>query len=328
MFLDWIAGTVPGVNSEITEYLRSYFGDWQVLPSGGLGYDCSAKVCDTGRVFWHSTRQDMGVHVRLPASALAAMVNDPVTVLRDLAQMRAKFTRVDIAADDYQGLLDLERIRGKILLGELTCRSRAIVEWVALRGIGHTFYFGARASETFVRIYDKAAEQKSQGIDVTFCGQWIRVEAELKHARADLAARYICAHPDTWVIEAAGWFLNYLCFKEPVDGDINPSRWPTSLWWSVFLDRAIKARLIREKITRTVEDVKLWVEKQVAPSLYVLAATIGHDELFGIVGEGSARLRDDHTAMIDAYNKMMGEMNQGGIENVKTQRSFTPKCSE
>jgi phage replication initiation protein len=223
-----------------------------------------------------------------------------------------------VAADDYRGLLDLERIRTKILLGELTCRSHAIVEWVALRGIGHTFYFGARDSETFMRIYDKAAEQKSQGVEVMFCGTWIRVEAELKHERADLAARYICAHPDTWAIEAAGWFLNYLCFKDPVIGDLNPSRWPTSLWWSVFLDRAVKARLIREKVTRTVEDVKRWVERQVAPSLYVLAATIGHDELFEIVGEGSARLRDDHTAMIDAYNKMLGEMNRGGVENVET----------
>jgi phage replication initiation protein len=317
VFLDWIAGTVPGINSEVTDSLRSYFGNWQVLDRGGLGYDCCAKVFDSGRVFWHSTRRDMGVHVRLPASALAAMVNDPVTVLCDLARMSAKFTRIDVAADDYWGLLDLERIRAKILLGELTCRSHAIVEWVALRGIGHTFYFGARASETFMRIYDKAAEQRSQGVDVTFCDTWTRVEAELKHERADLAARFICAHPDTWAIEAAGWFLNFLCFKDPVIGDINPSRWPTSLWWSVFLDRATKARLIREKVTRTVEDVKRWVERQVAPSLFVLAATIGHDELFEIVGEGSGRLRDDHTAMIDAYNKMLVEMDLGGVEHVE-----------
>ena len=65
-----------------------------------------------------------------------------------------------------------------------------------------------------------------------------------------------------------------------------------------------------ESEERTIEDVKNWVQKQVAPSLCVLAATIGHDELLEIVGDGSGRLSDRQVNMIEAYNKMLGEMNR------------------
>jgi hypothetical protein len=65
-----------------------------------------------------------------------------------------------------------------------------------------------------------------------------------------------------------------------------------------------------ESEERTIEDVKNWVQKQVAPSLCVLAATIGHDELLEIVGDGSGRLSDRQVNMIEAYNKMLGEMDR------------------
>ena len=98
-------------------------------------------------------------------------------------------------------------------------------------------------------------------------------------------------------------------FKER-GADCNVSRWLPSFWWLDFLERASKARIVVASEERTLEDVKQWVEKQVAPSLFVLAATIGHDELFEIVGEGSGRISERQVNMIEAYNKMLGEMNR------------------
>ena len=97
-------------------------------------------------------------------------------------------------------------------------------------------------------------------------------------------------------------------FKER-GADSNVSRWLPSSWWLDFLERASKARIVVASEERTLEDVKQWVEKQVAPSLFVLAATIGHDELFEIVGEGSGRISERQVNMIEAYNKMLGDMN-------------------
>lgn len=288
----------------------AYFGNWEALDYGGSGYDCSAKVCDTGRVFWNSERKDMGVHVKLPASALKALPRDAVTVLCDLVAMQGKASRLDVAADDFEGLLDMNVMREKILRGEFVCRARNGREERSTFGQpGHTLYFGSGRSDTLLRIYDKKAEQARQGVDVSFCKSWVRAELELKNDRADGAAQYISKHRGDWHIEAAGWLLNFLDFKDP-GTDSNVSRWNTSPWWSLFVEHAKKARIVSAQEERTVEDVKAWVEKQVTPSLFVLEATVGHDEVFQMVAEGSGRLKDRHKKMIDDYNKMLSAMKE------------------
>jgi phage replication initiation protein len=310
MFIDWLSVTVPGDTLGVLDRLHSYFGNWEVLDYGGSGYDSSAKIGDTGRVFWNSERKDMGVHVKLPASALKALPRDAVTVLCDFVNMQGKATRLDVAADDFEGLLDLNVMREKVLDREFVCRARNGRETRSLFGeAGHTLYFGSGRSDTLLRIYDKRAEQASQGVDVIFCKSWIRAEMELKNDRADGGAQYIHKHRDEWSIEAAGWLLSFLDFKDP-GTDSNVSRWDTWPWWSTFVEHAKKSRILSVQEERTVEDVRDWVDKQVVPSLFVLEATVGHDEVFQMVAEGSGRLKDHHKKMIEDYNKMLSAMKE------------------
>jgi phage replication initiation protein len=308
MKIDWIEFTLKGSQARLLGELKLYFGEWQELDGGGLGYDRSAKVWQTGRVYWSSVRPDMGVHVRLPPTAMQTVGVDHLSILKDFMPMGAKVTRLDIAADDTLGQLSLDTIREKVIAGEFVLRARLVNETrTLLGGVGDTIYFGSRESNTLVRIYDKAAEQSTKG--KLFLGHWIRVEMELKRERAHAAAEFIHEHVDTWREEARGWMLAFLDFKEP-GVDENKSRWETCAWWSSFLDYASKVRLFVERVVKTVEDVKYWVNKQVTPSLYVLAATIGHDELFEMVGEASVRLSPRHVEMIQSYGQMLGEMNQ------------------
>jgi phage replication initiation protein len=157
------------------------------------------------------------------------------------------------------------------------------------------------------RIYDKAAEQADLGVDVSCCQSWIRAEMELKNDRADVAAHYIDQHRKDWSNEAAGWLLGFLDFKDP-GTDSNVSRWETSPWWSLFVEQAKKSRIASVQQERTVEDVRDWVDRQVIPSLFVLEATLGHQEFFRMVAEGSARLKEHHKKMIADYNKMLAAM--------------------
>jgi phage replication initiation protein len=276
---------------------------------GGSARDANDHGRTSGRVFWSSTSPDMGGHVRLPGGALKMLQRDPVATLCDFRDMQGKFTRIDVAADDFEGLLILELIRSKLIAKEFVSYARNVTEVKALQGIGHTLYFGSRESESFMRIYDKRAEQTNAGIELKFEGPWVRVEMEFKHKRADAVGAYIYSHRDAWGIEAAGWFRNFLEFKER-GADSNVSHWLPSSWWLDFLERASKARIVVASEERTLEDVKDWVQKQVAPSLFVLAATIGHDELFEIVGDGSGRLSERQVNMIEAYNKMLAQMNR------------------
>jgi phage replication initiation protein len=314
MKIDWIQCTVKGVTASVLSALREYFRvDWQDNDFGGMGYDASATVWECGRVFWSTVRPDMGVHVRLPPSSLASAGVDPVTVLCDFYAMGAQFTRVDIAMDDRQGLLDLKEIARKTEdKCEIVCLAHAGIRHKGTFGKtkdGHTETYGSRQSETFVRIYDKAAEQMAKTGEAV--SHWIRVEFEYKGARAQAAAEYIAAQRDAWQETARGWFLAYLDFKEPGE-DANKSRWKSCDWWLNFLEYASKVRLLIMRVTKTVDDVKHWVNKQVAPSLFVLSMTIGHDDLFHMVGEASARLSRKHVNMIQSYGQMPLAMTQAG----------------
>jgi phage replication initiation protein len=310
MKIDWIRCTLKGVRRDMIIRLKELIGGiWQDNDFGGMGYDQSATVWETGRVFWSSVRPEMGVHVQLPSGALTASGLDPVALVCALLAMGGQFKRLDVAADDTRGDLDMSEISRKTEdKCEIVCLAQNGDKRKGTFGKnrdGHTENYGSRFSQTFVRIYDKAAQIKAQTGETV--GHWIRVEFEYKDHRAQAVAEYIATHRDTWREAAQGWFLSYLDFKEPGE-DVNKSRWTTCEWWLKFLEYASKVRLFLSRVTKTVDDVKRWVNKQVAPSLFVLAMTIGHDDIFDMVGEASTRLSNKHVNMIESYGQMLRAM--------------------
>jgi hypothetical protein len=128
-------------------------------------------------------------------------------------------------------------------------------------GNSETIYFGSRQSESFLRIYNKQAEQVDKGEEDP--GHWIRVELELKGDRSHLVAlRYL----EDGVTAIIGLIRNQIDFKQ-ISSDINPSRWPTAPWWGAFLDWADKTKLCAPREKPTIDRTKKWLFNQVAPSL-------------------------------------------------------------
>ncbi|MCI0476454.1 MAG: replication initiation factor domain-containing protein [Anaerolineales bacterium] len=310
MLIDWIAVTLQGDSQQALGLVRSWSGGFEDLPGGGNGYDRSAKIWETGRVFWSSVRPDMGVHVRLPSSALHASKRDAFDVLGWLLKHNGNATRLDVACDDFDyHLLDLAEISRKAQENEVCTHAHQINEWHALRGVGHTIYFGARSSDRLLRIYDKAAEQVANlGGNVEMPDEyWVRVELELKGDRAKVAAQMIIDHPEKWQVLAAGWMRDFVDFKVPDFEDENKARWETCEWWLDFLDNAAKCKIPVKREEQTIERIQAWVEKQVTPTLFVLTATVGHDKLFADVGEASSRLSPRQVQLINEWNAENGK---------------------
>lgn len=291
MKIDWLEGTILGKNidSALRE-LRDLFRDWQELERGGYGYEFAAIVCGSGRVYWSRARPEMGVHISMPSSAIDVSGYSGESLLYILCNLGAKFTRVDIALDDMAGLLNLDTIGNAIDAAQYVSRFK---KWTFIKNSegGRTYSFGSRSSDSFVRIYDKAAEQKA-------IGHWIRVELELKRDRANAAADYILKNPDNWREKACGWLLGMIDFKIP-SNDTNKSRWQSADWWHKFLQFVQKARIIVYRAERTVEDLRAWIESQVTPSLFVLLDVLGWEQVLRMIGEASARLKPKHLAMIN-----------------------------
>ena len=129
-------------------------------------------------------------------------------------------TRLDIAFDDRTGVLDMQRMKHdrdvanyRSLLS-YTAEHRSHKENI----MGMSLYFGAKGSNTNIRIYDKDAEQGGLGT------HWIRVELQLRDAYADTVVK--------------SGLKKYLVFLQPNPTDSNKCRWPVAPYWNTLLEGA------------------------------------------------------------------------------------------
>lgn len=212
-------------------------------------------------------------------------------------------SRIDIAMDDKpqdgkSGILDLDTIIRKAELGEYISASRTkqtIREIVQFKGdniSGRTIYFGSRKSTSYVRIYDKAAEQ---GV----AGHWIRVEFEFKQETAMRIVNAICMTGDDFPAYFAKVSNGYLRFIEM--DDCNKSRCSVSGFWSEFLGTVERSKLSilpykRKTLTRLLD----YMVHSYAPSIYVLMRTFPPELLERVFyNNGKSRLKPKHYNMMD-----------------------------
>lgn len=142
-----------------------------------------------------------------------------------------KITRLDVAFDDHNGLLDIKQLcedtRNALFVSRFN-------EWQVIEGSkGCSVTHGSMKSEIFLRIYDKAAER---GLDDG--SHWIRVELQLRRDRAmqfaqekgDIGSRF------------CGVLLNYVRYVEECD-DSNKWRWPLRSYWANLVSSASSVSL-------------------------------------------------------------------------------------
>ena len=91
-----------------------------------------------------------------------------------LDDLKVRYSRIDIALDDYKGLLDFDVMEEKIKKGEVISLSRtrnidssldfSKAEKLDNKGQskGKTLYFGNRQSLMMIRFYDKKREQEAK----------------------------------------------------------------------------------------------------------------------------------------------------------------------
>lgn len=274
--VDWLRFTLPlssldGLSGVLYE-LRRTFGGGDILLHGMSGYTRSISILGgTGKIMWHPERVEMGVHVMLPAAALANLWADGIFEdVRDflswVVERDGKFTRIDLAIDTDTVHIDvIERACTDIVDGgheQLVTRCREVEVQKGLRGSkGKTVYVGSRKSDRFVRFYDKAVEQGLEGV------QWTRCEIQHGGAKADIAALAIIAGD----LDPVTLFNSVVDFRDP-DSDINPSRRVRCDWWAAWLGVLTeKACFAIVQLDKAVKQVAEWVITQVAPSLALLA---------------------------------------------------------
>lgn len=152
-------------------------------------------------------------------------------------------TRLDIAYDDWEGVLDLPRMRKELDHHNVVTSFRKTPIEYDPQGSDLTIYFGSKKSDMLFRCYNKAAERnRSDELD-----HWIRFEIQLRDDHAfEFLKKYIECSSLGKVF--CGVVSNSVRFVIPSE-DSNKSRWKTRKWWSAFIGSAEKISLYTKKDT-------------------------------------------------------------------------------
>lgn len=210
-------------------------------------------------------------------------------------------SRVDLAFDDWSGAIDLDFVSKYSLSKAVVTPFRSSeVTKAALYSGRHqpqTVYYGSKSSDIRFRFYNKAAERNRDDVD-----HWVRVEAQLRDDRAFKALDTIVAFKDVSVV-FLGILNEYLRFVEPCN-DTNKSRWAVADWWSAFLDKVEKIKLITQKtIQYNYLNVRNFVYTNCARAINTIISIDGGEQLLRELSR-SADPMD-----VPKYREVINEMN-------------------
>ena len=269
--IDWLSFTVKlGDPLEVIEKVGLSGLDFQLVESARYGYNRNYTVDGLINVMFSDKRSDMGVHVEMTGQGVrkyeTLMEVSGFTWWQVFEYLRSfvNFSRIDLALDEYEGLVDFNNIIGKINRGEHVgrCRTFKVIAGRNSKGehIGTTIYMGSNKSDIMLRVYEKNYERQQKGYEVD-ADIWNRWELVLKHEKANDFVTQLVEN----VCSYGGLFKSILAdlirFVEPSATDSNKRRWEKSPWWEKFLEGIEPLQLKGKEYQPTLAKTLSWVEK-------------------------------------------------------------------
>ena len=193
---DWYAGSVSMTIEKLISALCDSLGTtFRQLERAHNGYKCEGElVADNvsyARIMWG------GVNPRPFVMATGANSGSVMSALRSLPCAHT-CSRLD-AAVDLIGETQFDQITSEVVHMLESAKLRHVPQisqvgdWI--HGKARTLYVGSRTSRTFLRIYEKTAEQRAKGND-DVPNDWVRVELEYKPNTAEGKAEASHMSPD------------------------------------------------------------------------------------------------------------------------------------
>lgn len=216
-------------------------------------------------------------------------------------------TRLDVAYDDYIGLLDLDKIVYDSLNGNFIAKARfgdlttCIVEQGINKNVGRCVTHGTKRSSVIIRIYDKAAERnKSDEIP-----HWVRCELMLRRERAyefikllrpenkytwsEEAKDYVSVRPAETIDNLYFMVLNhYLRYIDKSDTDTNKWRAPMAEHWAKFALSITDKKMslyVNPGVEYNALNLSNYVSERNAGPIYTYIRLFGVDDLIERVND-------------------------------------------
>lgn len=280
----------------VSEILKMDLNLFEELPKGKLGY--KKQIFFNNITICYDGNEDMGTHIILSGQGCRQFEVDEslLDLIKRINIIEGKLTRIDLALDCRTGeLIKFDNLLEDIIKGNIISKWKSSTE-IIKRNLdgeteGRTISLGSRSSNTFLRIYDKAMEQKVDGT-------WYRIELEIKKENARELQKIINKDNTGQIMQ--GILKNYMRIVVQNNKDKNKSRWKTADYWENIINDVEKVKLARKGEEKSIEQVRNWIEKQVGASMAMVAIKDGGsiDFLTDIVSKSSKKLKAKHKKML------------------------------
>lgn len=202
-----------------------------------------------------------------------------------------KITRLDVAYDDHDGILDIQQICGDTLDGKFVSKFN---DWQVIQGSkGSSITHGSMKSDIFVRIYDKAAER-----GITDGSHWIRVELQLRRDRA-MSFAYL---NETIGKRFSGVLMNYLRYVEPNELDNNRWRWELLDYWALLIGSAERINLYEKPGAEyNIEQLENFVVRQAGNAIDTYMQIRGMEGFMESIKERGTMRNPKYTQLLEKY---------------------------
>lgn len=249
LLVHWLTASFPvEALLDVKSKLESLYGDGNETFKHFFGYRGECWVWESGAQLASEAGRGEAT-VNFPGGALDELQPEQVlAVFKFLVSIGAKFTRVDVAFDDYQRIVPIEVIKQNALVGNITgfklVDPRKVVDVFSGEVKGESVVLGSRGkngSGCFGRIYDKCME--SGGLQ-----DCIRHEYVYSKEKADAAGHVLAAAEtlEEFARAIGGLVIGAVRFCMREGYEENVSRAPVLDWWQRIID-VIQGPIIRIK---------------------------------------------------------------------------------
>lgn len=327
--IDWLSFTVRSSDPlEVIEKVGLQELNLVMSDSGRYGYEKSYSDGGLVNVFYSEKRADMGVHVEMTGQGVrkfeTLMEHQGVDWFGVLGYLQsfAKFSRIDLALDEFEGLVDFNDIIDKIEKGEHVgrCRSFKVISGRDSYGehTGTTIYLGSNKSDVMLRIYEKNYERQEKGYEVTE-DIWNRWELVLKHDKANNFVSELLNNGYSFGGLFKGVIGDLIRFVEP-SGDSNKRRWQQSPWWVDFLEGVEPIQLKGKEYQPNLAKTLNWVEKSTLTALKGLSEIASKEDIdfFGELSKMDNYNKERVDMMVREYAGLRGIEKQKFINLLKS----------
>lgn len=258
------------------------------LGLSGLDFESlNGRYCYTKRLYFdginiyydgHSSNGDMGVLVEMSGrgcrnfetygsgdySGLFDLILSHYS--EDPVKCDMKITRLDVAYDDFIGLLRFENLLPATFAQNYVSRFKDYQCIIGSKGFSITH--GSLSSNVFIRIYDKRKEQKVEKLVL----HWVRCELQL---RRECAYGFLLLK--SRIEDSYFKVLNeYLRYIEPSDNVTNKSMCKTADFWELFLQSSEKCSIFAKPADKfSVDKLQNYVCSQLSGALDTYMNIVG-----------------------------------------------------